>query len=248
MLRDWKVATMFLTRLPVRLEGKVGLRDLAQTVYLFPVIGVLVGLAGGIAFALATFLGLPSLPASLIAIGTTAMLTGALHEDGLADTFDGLGAGTDRQKALEIMGDSRIGSFGTLALIFTVTARVTCLSAFWEPILAATVLIAAGALSRAAIAVVMWWQPSAKATGLAAAAGRPEPIRVAMAVLLALAIAVSVMPAPQTLVTAAVTALVTAAFAAWIGQRLGGCTGDTLGAVQQTAEVTFLMAAMVKVL
>ena len=200
------------------------------------------GLLGGLGFASASLLSLPSLPAALIAIVTMIVLTGALHEDGLADTADGLGAGSDRDKALAIMADSRIGSFGALALMIALLARLIALAPMWEIRQVMAVLIAAAMTSRAMIPVVMLLQPSAKAGGLAAAAGRPEPVRVMIGLFIAIAATVGLLPLPT-----AVTALATAAglsvlLAAWLGRRLGGCTGDTLGAVQQTAEIAFLFA------
>ena len=234
-MRDLKVAALFLTRFPVRLDGTATMRDLAGAVYAFPLVGAAVGLLGGLAFAVATWLGLPSLPAALLA-------TGALHEDGLADTADGLGAGADRERALAIMADSRIGSFGTLALIVSLLARLMVLAPMWDPRTVTAVLVASGMASRALMGVVMLLQPSAKASGLAAAAGRPEPVRVMLGSFIAIAGAVALLPLPEA--TAALLAATAASLllATWLGRRLGGCTGDTLGAVQQTAEIAFLLA------
>jgi adenosylcobinamide-GDP ribazoletransferase len=242
LLRDLKVALLFLTRLPVRVDGAVTMRDLAAAVYAFPLVGAVVGLLAGLAYTAAGWLGLPPLPSALIAIATMILTTGALHEDGLADTADGLGAGADRQRALAIMADSGIGSFGALALIFSVLARLIVLAPMWEARQITAALVTAAMCSRATMPVVMLLQPSAKADGLAAGAGRPEPIRVMIGAFIAIAAAVSLLPPG-----AAVTGLLTAAMlslllAAWLGRRLGGCTGDTLGAVQQTAEIAFLFA------
>ena len=102
VLQDVKVAALFLTRFPVQVEGTITMRDLAQAVYAFPLMGAAVGLLGGLGFTAASLVGLPSLPAALIAILCMILTTGALHEDGLADTADGLGAGSDRERALAI--------------------------------------------------------------------------------------------------------------------------------------------------
>ena len=241
-MRDLKVAALFLTRFPVRLDGTATMRDLAAAVYAFPLVGAAVGLLGGLAFAVATWLGLPSLPAALLAIVAMLLATGALHEDGLADTADGLGAGTDRARALEIMGDSRIGSFGALALLLSVLARLIALAPMWDPREVTLVLVAAGMTSRALMPVVMLLQPSARAEGLAAAAGTPQPLRVMLGAFLAIAGAVLLLPLPMAVTALAASAVIALAFAAWLGNRLGGCTGDTLGAVQQIAEIVFLLA------
>jgi adenosylcobinamide-GDP ribazoletransferase len=241
VLHDLKVAALFLTRFPVQVDGRLTMRDLAAAVYAFPVIGAAVGLLGGAGYLAAYWLGLPSLPGALGAVAAMILATGALHEDGLADTMDGLGAGPDRTRAFEIMRDSRIGTYGALALMLTLLARVLAMAPLWEPRLMTAVLVAAAMGSRSVMPVVMLWQPSAKAAGLAAETGRPELPRVLAAVGLAVAACLLLLPLtlglPALLAAAAVSLLV----AAWLGRRFGGCTGDTLGAVQQTAEVAFLL-------
>ena len=242
MLADLKVALVFLTRLPVPIGGTVAMRDLARTVHLWPVVGVAVGAAGGAAFWLAARLDLPPVLCACMALGVTIALTGALHEDGLADTADALGAGPDRERALAIMRDSRIGTFGAVALILTIVARLGVLTGLAHVERVAPALIAAAAVSRAVLPVVMLTQPGARASGLAAAVGTPEPFRVWLAVAMGIAVPVVVLPdalAVAGLVSAAVVATVTALA---LTRRFGGCTGDTLGAVQQAAEIAFLIA------
>lgn len=247
MLEDFRVACVFLTRLPLRLAHGVGLRDLADAVYMFPAVGVLVGLAGGIAYLVATGLGLPTLPASVLAVAAMVAVTGGLHEDGLADTADAIGAGDDREKALAVMRDSRIGTYGALALILVLVARLSALSSFWEPGFFLRAAVAGAAASRAAMPVVMLLQPSARASGLAASAGRPDPARVWAGIGLALALALLLLPAAAVLKAVAAAALTAAAAAAWLGRRFGGCTGDTLGAIQQLAELAFLLAVVTEI-
>ncbi len=241
MLQDLKVAALFLTSIPVRVEGRVGMRDLTRAVHAFPVMGALVGLAGGAAFALAAALGLPPSLAALLAVATMVLSTGALHEDGLADTADGLGAGEDRDRALAIMDDSRIGSFGAIALLLSLAGRLLALAELGEPLPVLASLVAGAMVSRALMPLVMLLQPSAKAKGLAAEAGRPEPLRVAAGGGVAVVAAALLLQGPGLLATA-VAAAAGLAVAGWLGRRFGGCTGDTLGAVQQVAEVAFLLA------
>jgi adenosylcobinamide-GDP ribazoletransferase len=242
LLHDLKVALLFLTRLPVRSDAPLDLSELAAAAHLFPVVGALVGGCAALAYWAAILVGLPSLPASIAALATLIAVTGALHEDGLADTADSLGAGADRERALAIMRDSRIGTYGTIALVLALLARLIALAGLWEPAMVAGVLIAVGALSRAALPVVMLVQPPARRDGLAAAAGRPPPLRAAAGCALALLVALACLPTPQALV-AALTVAAVAGLVAWrLARRFGGYTGDTLGAVQQAAEVAFLMA------
>ena len=241
MLRDLKVALLFLTRLPIQVDGAVTMRDLAAAVYAFPLVGAVIGLLAGLAYWIALQLSLPALPAALIAIVTMLLLTGALHEDGLADTADGLG-GRDRARALEIMADSRIGSFGALALMVSLLARLIALAPMWDPRQVAMVLVGAAMASRAVMPVVMLLQPSARGDGLAAATGRPEPVRVMLGCFLAIGVTVMLLPLPVAVPALVASAAFSLLVAAWLGRRLGGCTGDTLGAVQQVAEIAFLFA------
>ena len=246
MLRDLKVAQLFLTRFPVQVDGTATMRDLAAAVYAFPLVGAMVGLLAGLAYWAALGVGLPALPAALIAIAAMLVMTGALHEDGLADTADGLGAGTNRARALEIMADSRIGSFGTLALIVVLLARLIALAPMWDPRQVASALVAAAMASRALMPVVMLLQPSARADGLAASAGRPEPLRVMLGSFLAVAGVVLLLPLPTAMTALVASVGLSLLLAMWLRRRLGGCTGDTLGAVQQAAEIAFLFAIVAR--
>ncbi|MEK0081577.1 adenosylcobinamide-GDP ribazoletransferase [Benzoatithermus flavus] len=242
VLQDLKVAALFLTRFPVPMDGSVTMRDLARAVYAFPVMGAAVGLLGGLGFMVASWVGLPSLPGALIALVCMIVATGALHEDGLADTADGLGAGPDREKALAIMRDSRIGSYGAIAIMLSLLGRLMALAPMWDPKLVTAVLVGAGMTSRAMMPVVMLLQPSAKATGLAAEAGRPDAPRVAIGLVVSVLACLVLLPihfALPALLSAALAALL---LATWLGRRFGGCTGDTLGAVQQVGELAFLFA------
>jgi adenosylcobinamide-GDP ribazoletransferase len=245
VLHDLQVATLFLTRLPARPAAPLAMSDLARAVHLFPLVGAAVGAVGGLAYLAASLLRLPSLPAAIVAVAAMVVVTGALHEDGLADTADGL-AGRDRATALEIMRDSRIGTYGTIALVLVLLARLMALAGLWDPVFVAATLIAAAAASRAAMPVVMWLQPSARDKGLAAAAGRPEAVRVTAGAGLAAIVAFVCLPAGTALAALLALALAAGAAAAFLGRRLGGCTGDTLGAVQQLGEVAFLMAIVAR--
>ena len=122
------VALQFLTRLPVPSFERWDDRWLNDCVRHFPLVGLLVGSIGGAVLWAAGSLWTP-LVAAILAVATTALVTGAFHEDGLADTFDGLGGSVGRARALEIMKDSRIGSYGALALMLVTALRVAGLAA-----------------------------------------------------------------------------------------------------------------------
>jgi adenosylcobinamide-GDP ribazoletransferase len=243
LVHDCKVALAFLTRLPVREPRAWPDLDLAASVPLFPVVGALIGLAGAIGYALAEWLGLPPWPAAALALAITIWLTGALHEDGLADVADGFGGGRTREDKLRIMRDARVGSYGAIALVLALLARAGALAALAAPWAVGAALVAAAAVSRAALPAIMATLPGARADGLAAGAGRPHPLRAAAAVLVAALIAVVLLgaAAPAALLAGAAGALGVALLAR---RQIGGYTGDVLGAVQQLAEIGVLLGVL----
>jgi adenosylcobinamide-GDP ribazoletransferase len=244
-LRDWRddlgTALRFLTRLPLRIGIPSG--DLSRAVRVFPVVGVAVGLLGALAARIGDGMGLPALAAALVAVGATVLLTGALHEDGLADTADGFGGGASRERKLEIMRDSRSGAYGVLALVFSVGLRAAALAALIPPDRAVGALVAAHAVSRGLLPAVMRFLDPARVDGLAARAGRPE----AWAVLWSLGIAALVALlclGPVGGVAALFWAVVAVTGLAALARRqIGGYTGDVLGAAQQVGEIVMLLSA-----
>jgi adenosylcobinamide-GDP ribazoletransferase len=176
------------------------------------------------------------------------VLTGGLHEDGLSDTVDGVGGGRDRERALAIMRDSCIGSFGASALILSYSIRAAALAALaaLSPSGAGFAVVAVAALSRAAM-VWHWSQlPPARKDGVAVSVGLPESASVTFAVLFAFLAALVILWFFAGLAAASV-AIAACGLAAWavtryIGSRIGGHTGDTIGASQQCAEMAALAA------
>ena len=142
------------------------------------------------------------------------------------------------------MRDPRVGSFGVIALVLALLARAGALAALAGPAEVGGALIAAAALSRALLPPAMLTLPQARGDGLAARAGRPHPGRVVAAVAIALLIALLLMPAALALTASAVAALAGAAVAWLAFRRLGGITGDVLGALQQLAEIAFLLSVV----
>ena len=188
---EFLAAFTFLTRLPLGSAQTDALRpSLADASWAFPLVGLVIGAIGGIAYAIASALALPALAAALIAVATTALITGALHEDGLADTADGFGGGATRESKLDIMRDSRIGTFGVLALIFSIGLRVVAIADVGTRWHVFAALIAANALSRGVLPAAMHRLDPARADGLGAGAGRPEQNQVLIALAIALVAAV----------------------------------------------------------
>ncbi len=240
-----RLAVSFLTRWPIAAQAGGG--GLADTVWAFPLVGAGLGFAGGAVFLVAVWLGLPSLAAALLALGLMALASGALHEDGLADTADGLGGGKTREDKLAIMRDSRLGAYGGLALIFVVGLKAAALAAIGDgAALAAVVALGVtGAMSRAIMVVVMMQLPPARGDGLAAGAGRPRPATAVAAVILALVVTGALLAGHGWLTasaTIAAGAVAAGAIAATAQRQLGGNTGDVLGAAQQVAETSMLLA------
>ncbi len=237
--QDFALATMFLTRLRLPMRESAGMGALKRASRMFAVVGLFVGLAGGIVYAVAIELGFASWIAATLAVGATILLTGALHEDGLADMADGFAGGASRDEKLAIMRDSRIGSFGTLALIFSVLFRVAAIASLADIGIVMAALIAGHAASRAAMTAVMHALPNARSDGLSAGVGRPDRIAAV------LGLAVVAVAALVLLQGAGLLAIIVAAGAAagvaWLAQRqIGGQTGDVLGATEQSAQTAFL--------
>lgn len=236
---DLLVAVSFLTRLPVPFCPPYVEGGLARAMRLFPLAGALVGGLSGAVF-LAAHAVLPPLVAALLALLVTIGLTGALHEDGLADTADGLGARGGREKRLEVMRDSRSGAYGVLALLFSVGLRGAALAAAPSGLAGLGAMVAAAAFSRACVPAMMQVLPPARADGLGAGAGSPHAGIAASALVLGgvlAAVGCGMEAAPAALLSLAV-----AAGLVWLARRVfGGYTGDILGACQQLAEIAFLL-------
>ncbi len=242
----------FYSRLPVsRMMGSfVGLRgfDLANDVALVPVAGVIIGLCGALVLVLTRGFGLSSPLSALMSVGALVLVSGGLHEDGLADVADGFGGGHDKASKLAIMKDSRLGSFGGLALGLALAARVMMLGtlAARSGSEAALVLIAAAGVSRFVGLLPMILLKPARADGLGAGISRPRPQGLRLAGVLSVAAALLPLFAGASF-GAALTGLVLALAGAYGMTRLaahhiGGQTGDVAGAAQQVAEIGFMLA------
>ena len=231
-----------LSRLPLPQRAFSG----ARSVWVWPLVGAVIGAAAGLAAWGGATLGLPPGVTAAGVMAVTTLLTGAMHEDGLADSADGLFGGWTAERRLEIMKDSRIGSYALLALLITGLARWSALTVVIAVPSAMAILIAAGALSRAPMAVMMALMPNARQGGLSAGTGRPGLLRTALCCALALAVAlIAVGPAALPL---ALAVILPALAMAWLAQRrIGGQTGDILGAAQHLGETALLISASVTV-
>ncbi|OFW99090.1 MAG: cobalamin 5'-phosphate synthase [Alphaproteobacteria bacterium RIFCSPHIGHO2_12_FULL_66_14] len=243
-LQAFKEQTSFFTGL--KLDVGIPRWQLADVLPVLPFVGACVGLAAGLVFAVVRGVSGPGWLAAVLAVGAAVLITRALHEDGLADTADGLGPhGLEPSRRLEIMRDSRNGTFGVLALALSVLVKVACLAQF-SGATGLVVLIGAHALSRSVIAYPLLAFAPAQADGLGARAGKPTDNDVWLTVGIGALLAFLLLLGKGFFVALlAPLAAIAAAWAAshWIAKRLGGYTGDTLGAVQQKAEIVFLVVA-----
>lgn len=242
---DFIIATVVLTRLPV---GAVQPADgtVAAAGWAFPLVGAGVGALSAAAFFIAQAVGLSVPAAALLAVLASIAVTGAFHEDGLADTVDGFGGGRTREAKLAIMRDSRHGTFGILALVLGTGLRAAALAAIGDPIHAGLALIAAHAVSRGALPPLMRLLPPARDDGLGATAGRPSLVVALVAALLGAAIGVALL-GPAAGAIAVLCSVIAVALAAILARRqVGGYTGDVLGFFQQIGEIVMLLAAAAK--
>ena len=241
-LADVRRAFGFLTRIPIGDPAADAPGSLAGAAWAFPLVGAVVGAIGGGAYWIASSAGLSPALAGLAAVGAACLATGCLHEDGLADMADGFGGGSDREAKLAIMRDSRIGAYGVIALGISILARVLALAALLGPGAALAALIAAGALSRAAIVPVMAGLPHARADGMSSRAGRPSAAATAAALVIGAIVALLALGFGSGALAIAVALLAALVVALLARRQIGGQTGDVLGAVAQAAEVAVLLA------
>ena len=240
---DPLAALALLTRLPLPgARVATAARRGAAAGWAYPLAGAVTGAGAGLMLAAASALGLGAGPAAGLALAGAILITGALHEDGLADAADGLWGGWTPERRLEIMKDSRIGSYGVLALVLSLLLRWSCLAplAADSPLLAALALVAVGAASRAALLLPFALLPPARPGGLAARTGRPRPATVAAGWILAAVLALAAL-GPAGLAVLAAAALAGIAATAIARMKIGGQTGDILGATQQLAEIAGLL-------
>ena len=249
VLDDLRASLAFLTIIPGSALGEAaGAKpDFKRGAQIFPIVGALIGLAGGAVLVLAVALDVPPVVSAALAVTAIVLLTGALHEDGLADTADGFGGGATSERKLEIMDDSAVGAYGATALVLALLLRVVTLAVLVPSggVRAAAVLLAAEAASRAAM-VRLWHElPAARLGGMAEGTGPPDSQAMLTALIVAAVIVVlAVMPTFgfwATLAAAALTIAVAFVFARLTALQIGGRTGDTLGACQQVTAVAFLV-------
>jgi adenosylcobinamide-GDP ribazoletransferase len=240
--RLFLIAVQFLTRLPVPRDLKTNEEELGRAAMFFPLVGMLVG-GGGALFHVALLHWLPPSTCVLLVLVYASFITNAFHEDGLADAVDGFGGGWTRERVLEIMRDSRVGTFGALALIFLVLAKYNFLStlessAVWRW------LIVAHTAARWTTLPLCLWLPYARAEGQGKLVARRVGYGGMSVATVTLVAALALLHLRAAAVAFAVAVAVVAASGWYYRRRLGGITGDCLGATNQVTEVVLYLAAV----
>jgi adenosylcobinamide-GDP ribazoletransferase len=255
---DLAACLRFYSRLPVpRLPGEPdphATPDFRRVPRMLPVAGVILALPAALVLIAAKGLGLGPFLAATLAVTVAALVTGALHEDGLADLADGFGGGTTRERRLEIMRDSRIGSYGGVALVLSLALRIGALATLLDrtgAVSTAVALVLAASLSRVAALAPMVLLAPARPGGASAAVGRPSKASVGIAGGIGLALALLGLPAGLPLaglVLMPLLALTASLILSGIARaKIGGQTGDVIGACQQIAEIAALLGLILAV-
>jgi adenosylcobinamide-GDP ribazoletransferase len=242
---------MFLTRIPVPASVEPGAVEVGRSAAWFPLVGAAIGaIQGFIGWVLSYFAAkldpswshssAPIIIAVLV-IGTGVVLTGALHLDGLADMADGFGGGWTREDVLRIMRDHAIGSYGAVALILILMLKVASVSALFARGAAITYLIVASALSRGAMVAIGFYLPYARSSGSGLGGSFDNLGKIEVACSSALAVALTFIGGWRTAAVSLVLALLVSLGSAWYCmRRIGGITGDTLGATSEICETVVL--------
>lgn len=241
-MRQLWLALVLLTRLPLPHLPQRAFEQGARAVWAYPVVGVFVGAGGAFVAMCAMAAGLPTLIAATLLLATMMLMTGAMHEDGLADVFDGFWGGFTPERRLEIMRDSQIGTYGVLALLIISLLRLSAVAALlgggsWAAI------VAAAALSRTMMPACMYALPHARGDGLSRSVGQPSYRATGAAFVTGAAIALLCL-GTTAIIAAVLAVLVTACMAVLARRKIGGQTGDVLGAVQQLSEVAILLTCV----
>ena len=232
------LAAVLLTRVPLPHLPKDAFAKGVTAVWAYPIVGAAVGACAVVMGQFAIWAGLPALSAAIIALGTMMLITGDMHEDGLADVVDGFWGGYTPERRLEIMRDSQIGTFGVLALLMVSLLRLTAISALlvdWWP-----AIIGAAVISRAMMPTLMSTIPHARRDGLAHSVGQPSTSYAAVALAVGAVVALLFVGA-SAFIGLMAAIVVTFGVALLAKNKIDGHTGDVLGATQQLSEVAVLL-------
>jgi adenosylcobinamide-GDP ribazoletransferase len=243
LLRRFFIAVQFLTRLPVPLNSPSSEPELGKAAAFFPLVGVIVG-GGAALVSMRLTLVLPLSSSVFCAIVFAAFITSGFHEDGLADTFDGFGGSWTKERTLEIMRDSRLGTYGTLALIFLVLGKFNFLSSLPQSQIWRWLIVAHTA-ARWTTLPLCAWLPYARAEGQGKLVAKQIGFLEIILGTLTLLLVLQLLPWRASLTAFLVTALLTLLSGLWFRARLQGISGDCLGATNQLTELALYLTAVI---
>ncbi|UTW55936.1 adenosylcobinamide-GDP ribazoletransferase [Kordiimonas sp. SCSIO 12610] len=247
IVEDIAAAMMLLTRIPVPWR-KISERppNLSRSTWAYPIVGLIIALIGASVYAVISQLNLSPLLAALIAILAMVFTTGAFHEDGLADMADGIGGGMTKDRKLEIMRDSRVGTYGAVALILSILIRAEILADL-SYIVAIVALVVAAPLSRSMIVLALFFLPPAREKGLGTVAGEPpQAAMIASLILGCFPLILLGMWLPVSIVLVLTASFLGLIIVSRIAMKaVDGYTGDILGSIQQVSEATIMIAILI---
>jgi adenosylcobinamide-GDP ribazoletransferase len=239
---DVRTSFLFASRLPLPHPQAITGAEIARASWALPIVGALIGLFSALTYAIGYRFALPPLVVATLAVAASLLVTGGLHEDGLADVCDALG-GASRERKLEIMRDSRIGTFGACALVLSLVLRIGLIASLTTPAQAALALIAAHAGARALLPMFLFVVPPARTDGLSAGAGRPPATSLRAALLIGLAALFLCLGIGRSFAALILLLIAFALMRSLCLGQFGGQTGDAAGALEQVSEIAVLLAA-----
>lgn len=244
MIKNIAAAFLLLTRFPIPWEK---LSDqppnIAKSLWAYPLVGLIISAIGAAVYEGATLLLLPSGISAILAVLTMILCTGALHEDGLADTADGFGGGRDKTHKLEIMRDSQIGAYGTISLFIILALRAAALGSMTSNG-AMVALLVSGTVSRFMIVLSLKFMPPARQDGLAVEAVNPAMVQIIIAGIFSIIVAVCLLPLSAVLIISLLPLIATLLIWRLSMKHIGGMTGDVLGTIQQISESVILIGLL----
>jgi adenosylcobinamide-GDP ribazoletransferase len=240
---EFRIVAAFLSSIPISLDAKEAKTGLGDAAAMFSLVGSAIGAVAGAGLVVAAWFGLHPMACAFVAVLIAVILSGALHEDGLADFCDGLGGGKDGAAKLKIMRDSRIGTFGVLAVVLVVGLKVSSLTGLPGSWWAFGALVASAAISRGVMPFLMLFMEPARKSGLSFKAGKPDLSDAVLGAVFALALSIAIFGFVSGIIIVLVSVIAAGIVGVLANRQVNGHTGDVLGAAQQASEVAAIMAA-----
>ena len=243
LVNDLHLAAVFSTRLPWPVLREYSNEAFSRSLWAFPLVGAGIGLLAGLVFW-GTSLLFPAFPAAFITLGVMLLVTGALHEDGLADVADGFGTSGDTERRLAAMRDSRLGTYGVIAVVLSLGLRGSCIAYLVGGPEALLALVAASCGSRSIFSTMLCWLPPARPDGLGASMKRSSMVMAAVMLVVGAAVVVVCLGPVRGILALSMIMVLVVLLGMLALRKIGGQTGDVLGCTQQISEIAILLAAV----